>query len=313
MNPTPTPSTVTDIHMQAAPKVLACVDQSPHAQAVTAAAAWAAQRLNAPLELLHVIDHHPETATTADHSGSLSANAQDTLLAQLASADEARSKTAREQGRVFLNQLREQALAAGAPLVDVRQRHGHLHETLHEQQTHVRLVVMGRQGSSGTPTQAAHRATAQGGAARLGRQVEQVVRALQRPLLAVPAQFEPPKQALLAFDGSAITRRGVEMLAKSPLLRGLPVHLLAVGAVQSEGARHLDWAQTTLQAAGFAVHTHVSTGEPVAAVTQALKARDIGLLVMGAYTHSPLLSLFRRSHTTELLRQTAIPALLLRS
>mgnify|MGYP006195955945 CR=1 FL=1 len=46
-------------------KVLACVDQSAFADHVTDYAAWAAQRLGAPLELLHVIDR-----LTPDDSGS---------------------------------------------------------------------------------------------------------------------------------------------------------------------------------------------------------------------------------------------------
>ena len=36
-------------------KVLACVDQSRFADAVTDYAAWASQRINAPLELLFAI------------------------------------------------------------------------------------------------------------------------------------------------------------------------------------------------------------------------------------------------------------------
>lgn len=41
-------------------KVLACVDQSRYAVHVADCAAWAARRIDAPLELLHVIDSHPE-------------------------------------------------------------------------------------------------------------------------------------------------------------------------------------------------------------------------------------------------------------
>lgn len=41
-------------------KVLACVDQSRFADVVTDYAVWAAQRMHAPLELLHIIDQHPE-------------------------------------------------------------------------------------------------------------------------------------------------------------------------------------------------------------------------------------------------------------
>ena len=41
-------------------KVMACVDQSRFADYVADYAAWAARRMEAPLEFLHVIDRHPE-------------------------------------------------------------------------------------------------------------------------------------------------------------------------------------------------------------------------------------------------------------
>ena len=79
-------------------KILACVDQSRFASHVTDYAAWAARRLNAPLELLHVINRHPETATHIDHSGAIGFDAQENLLTELTDKDSARSKSAREQG-----------------------------------------------------------------------------------------------------------------------------------------------------------------------------------------------------------------------
>ena len=127
-------------------KVLACVDQSPYADHVTDYAAWAARRMDAPLELLHVIDRHPEIGNSDDHSGALTPNAQEHLLDQLSSDDAVRTKAAREQGRIFLNRLRERALVADVVQVDVRQRHGHLDETLQDQQSGVRLFVLGRRG-----------------------------------------------------------------------------------------------------------------------------------------------------------------------
>ncbi|MEE3109976.1 MAG: universal stress protein, partial [Pseudomonadota bacterium] len=57
-------------------KVLACVDQSHFADFVVDYSVWAAQRLAAPLELLHVLERHPEIAAHADHSGTLGLDAQ---------------------------------------------------------------------------------------------------------------------------------------------------------------------------------------------------------------------------------------------
>ena len=82
-------------------KVLACVDKSDYAAHVADYAAWAAARLSAPIELLHVIDRHPEIAADVDRSGSIGVDAQENLLERLSQEEGERSKVIREQGRVF--------------------------------------------------------------------------------------------------------------------------------------------------------------------------------------------------------------------
>ncbi|HAG75717.1 MAG TPA: universal stress protein, partial [Thauera sp.] len=133
-------------------KVLACVDQSHFADTVADYAAWAARRMDAPLELLHVIDRHLEQGSGDDHSGAIGFNAQEHLLHSLSDKDAALARSKREQGRIFLNHLRERALAAGAPSADMRQRHGALDDTLAEQEDNVRLFVFGRRGASAAKT-----------------------------------------------------------------------------------------------------------------------------------------------------------------
>ena len=117
----------------------------------------------------------------------------------------------------------------------MRQRHGHLDETLRDWEPGVRLFVLGRHGQSGTA-----------GGQDLGSNVERVVRVLQRPVLTVTEGFKPPQRVLIAFDGSALTRRGVQMVADSPLLRGLPITLLMAGKLRQDGPREISWAAETL-------------------------------------------------------------------
>lgn len=198
--------------------------------------------------------------------------------------------------------MRERALATGASPVDTRQRHDDLEETLTEQQDGVRLFVLGRRGaSSGTPQR------------DLGRHVEWTVRSLQRPILAVTGRFKAPERVLIAFDGSAITRKGVQMVAASPLFKGLPVRLVMSGKPLGDGAKQLEWARQTLEQAGFSVQADIEPGDPQTVVGQAILRHGIDLLIMGAYTHSPLRKLFLGSKTTDLLRAAQVPTLLLRS
>lgn len=282
-------------------KVLACVDHSRFANAITDYASWAAQRMAAPLELLHVLSRHPERSQSEDYSGTLGINAQEQLLNALSAQDEQCTKTAREQGRLFLNALRERALAKGVTSVDVRQRHGELKETLAEQEAQVRLIVLGRRGET---TETTHR--------HLGQNVERIVRALHNPLLSVKAAFQEPKRVMIAFDGSALTRRGVEQVANSPLFKGLPIHVLMSGKAQPDAEQQLEWAVTTLHTAGFNTSSALIPGIAEEVIAQNLHDKAIDLLVMGAYSHSPWRNLFFGSKTSELMRTSSLPILLLR-
>ncbi|MDO8320490.1 universal stress protein [Rhodoferax sp.] len=282
-------------------KVLACVDQSHFADYVADYAAWAARLMDAPLEFLHVIDRHPEQGSGADHSGAIGFDAQENLLTKLSAEDGARTKNAREQGRIFLNRLRERAIAAGAALVDVRQRHGELEATLAELEQGVHLLVLGRRGEAAESTQR-----------DLGRNVERVVRTLHKPILTVTAGFKAPQRVMIAFDGSIVTRRGVAMVAASPLFRGLPITLLMSGNESQDAPKQLEWARTTLETAGFEVTALLTPGDAERVIARTVKEQSIDMLVMGAFSHSPLRSLLFGSKTTDLLRSSTIPTLLLR-
>jgi len=287
--------------MKSENKVLACVDQSRFADFVADYAVWAASRMDAPLEFLHVIDRHPEVGTSQDHSGAIGIDTQEHLLEQIAEEERARIRAEREQGRAFLNRLRERALAAGAEAVDMRQRHGELVATLVEQEQDVRLIVLGRRGAS-----------AETSGRDIGRHVEQTVRALHKPILAVTDVFKPPQRVLLALDGSGVTRRGVDLVADSPLFSGLQVHLLMSGKASADAEKKLQEARATLQSRGRDVVAAYLPGDAEAVIAQNVREHSIDLLIMGAYSHSPLRALLLGSKTNDLLRSSTIPTLLLR-
>jgi len=287
--------------MQDEQKILACVDQSHFADMVTDTAAWAARRLHAPLELLHILDRGARVVSGSDHSGAIGVNAQQALLEELSEEDEARSKAAREAGRVFLNRLRERAISRGVDGPDVRLRYGDLEETLADAQDAVQLFVLGRRGESAETTQR-----------DLGRNVERMVRALDKPILAVTDDFIEPERVMIAFDGGAMTRRGVEMLARTPLFRDLPVDVVMSGKPRRDAEKQLDWARQTLAAADYDVKTALIPGDTERVIAQYIHDQGIDMLLMGAYGHSPLRSLLFGSKTTDLLRSAKVPTLLLR-
>ncbi len=282
-------------------RVLAAIDHSSFSAGVSELAGWAGVRLGAPVELLHVLDRHPETARGVDLTGTIGLGAREDLLQELAALDEQHSRLAQQRAVHLLEGARQRAAAAGATQVETRMRHGALVETLTELETDVRLFVIGRRGT--------HADRARG---HLGSNLERVVRAVHRPVLVSPESFEPPRNVLIAFDGQPTARKAVEMVAQSPLFHGLPLHLVMAGTESSEHQAQLADARNRLTAAGFSVHASIRPGRPETVLGEYVKSEGISLLVMGAYGHSQIRQLLVGSTTTTLLRTCEVPVLLLR-
>ena len=282
--------------MKTSKKILACVDQSPYADYVADYAAWAAATFSLPLELLHIIDRHQESATSDDHSGAIGFDAQATLLNRLAEEEGERFRETREQGRVFLNGLKLRCEQQESISVDVRQRYGQLLETLDERQDDVALYVLGRRGKSAAHTQR-----------DLGRHVESISRKIRRPILTVAQEFSTPRSLLVAYDGKRMTRNCVSLIAGNPALSDLPVHVVMSGKQNNEAEKQLAWARSTLEQGGFEVETAYLPGDPEQKIPQAITDREVDLLVVGAYSRSPLKNLFLGSKTNDLLRASRVP------
>lgn len=282
-------------------KVLACIDGSVYTQSICDHAIWAALRLGAPLEFLHVLDRHPETAPTRDLSGNIGLGSQSSLLSELTELDEQRSKLAQQRGREILHHAARQASAQGVATVEQRLRHGALVDTLGELENDVRLFVLGKRGEH-----------ADFAKLHLGSELERAVRAVHRPLLVASRQFRPIRQFLIAFDGSETTRKGIDMLCASPLFKKLPCHVVMASADSGDARAQVQWAHQKLQSVGFDVHSSLRPGNAETVIAEYVTANAIDLLVMGAYGHSRIRQLIVGSTTTAMIRTCLIPVLLLR-
>jgi len=281
--------------------VVACIDGSSTSPAVCAYAVWASKRLNAPLKLLHVLDK-AEAPVQTNLSGNIGLGSREALLKELTELDEQRGKLLIEHGRHMLEAAKAQALAKGIEHPICQQRRGDLVDTLRELEAEIRLLVMGKQGEDGDSL-----------GDHIGNNLERVVRTMHRPILVSPHDFVEPKSFMIAFDGSPTTRKGIEMVAGSPLFAGLPCHLIMVGNSSAEMQEHLRWASTMLESAGFEVVTQIIAGEVKHVLCDYRDAHDIGMVVMGAYGHSKIRQFLIGSTTTKMIRHTSkVPLLLLR-
>lgn len=279
---------------------IGCIDHSQAAIAVCDYAIWSSQRLNAPLKFLHVLDHQQYPAPV-DFSGNIGLGSRENLLEALAELDEVRGKLGREHGQHLLDAAKQRARDAGIEKPHCCQRHGDLTETVKELEDKTRLLIMGRQGESSETVES-----------HVGSHIENVVRTLSRPILVTPRQFINPERFLIAYDGSTTSRKCVEMIASSPLLKGLQCHLLMASHKTEEAIEHVSWAEKQLSSAGFDVISSITPGDVENIILDYCAKQDMHLLAMGAYGHSRIRQFLVGSTTTNILAKATIPLLLLR-
>lgn len=280
--------------------VIACIDGSSAMPAVVESAAWASSRLAAPLTLLHVIEEGHASARQ-DMTGNIGLGSREKLLEELAELDAKKGKLLLEHGHQLLDEAKRQVLQK-SQLTDVamRQRHGELIESLLAVEHETRLLVMGTHGED------------HGDGSHIGSQLETVLRRVHKPILLTPDTFTAPQSVMLAYDGSASTKKGIELLAKSPLFSGLPVHVVMVGAESDTNKATLEWARDALQQGGHNVETAIVAGDVEPALHQYQNQNDIGMMVMGAYGHSKIRQFLVGSTTTAMIEASKTPLLILR-
>jgi nucleotide-binding universal stress UspA family protein len=283
--------------------LIACTDGSLYSASIYQNSAWAASRLGASVHVLHVIEHH-ESREKVDLSGSIGFDANAELLEELTRLDESHARVARLRGKAILDDAVKQIGIADMGFtraVTATQRHGSLVETLDEFEKNAMLVVIGKRGE--------HADFAKG---HLGSNLERVVRSAQVPVLVAAREFKPVSRFLIAFDGGVSALKAVHHVATQPLLRGLECHIVAVGKSGAAVGRDLEDAALSLRGAGFTVAADLVAGDPDEVIASQVIQRNIDLLVMGAYGHSPIRQFILGSTTTSLIRTCQVPLLLFR-
>ncbi|TNC59443.1 universal stress protein [Rubellimicrobium roseum] len=280
-------------------KILALVDGSIYSESVCHHAAWAAARLNAGVDLLHVLGRRE--VPTGDLSAALRLGARTALLEDLAQLDAQRAKLAQAKGRAILEDAKTILEKDGIRPVTARLRQGDLLEAVAVLEPEVRAIVIGKRGEA-----------ADFAAGHVGSNLERVVRSVHVPVLVACRAFRPIARVIVAFDASQSARRAIERMAGSPVFQGLSVTMVHAGESSRELLARMDEARATLEAAGLSVASEVVSGDPEVALRRKVETEGFDLLVMGAYGHSRIRNLIIGSTTTAMIQACRIPVLLYR-
>jgi len=281
-------------------EILALVDGSIYSESVCHHAAWVAQRLGAPVEVMHVLGRR-EAPEKADLSGALQLGARTAILNELAELDAQRAKLALARGHAILDDARTILEADGAGPVTVRLRRGDLLEAVAEAEPGLRAIVIGKRGEA-----------ADFAKGHLGSNLERVARAATAPVLVAARAFRPITKALVAWDASPSAGAAIARMATSPVFAGLEIALLHAGEQSAAMAAKMEEAADRLRASGREVATGFAPGEPETVLERKVAEGGFDLLVMGAYGHGRIRNLIIGSTTTAMIRACKVSVLLFR-
>jgi nucleotide-binding universal stress UspA family protein len=281
-------------------KIVALVDGSLYSASVCDHAAWIAGRTGASVELIHVLGRR-EASDTHDHSGAIRLGARTALLEELAALDAQRAKLISHRGRAILEDAQALLEKAGVTDVTTRLRHGDLVEAVADVETDAQMILIGKRGEA-----------ADFAKGHLGSNLERIIRASHKPVFVASRAFKPISKVLVAYDGGPSAKKSVDHIARSPLLRGLVVTLVTVGAATPEVTKGLADASAMLKAEGIETDTSILPGQPETALANLVEESPFDMLVMGAYGHSRIRSLIIGSTTTAMIRACKVPIVLMR-
>ena len=283
-------------------QVLACIDGSALTESVCDYAAWISQKVEAPLKLLHTINHHHETSVTSDFSGNIGLGAQEHLLEEITNLEQQQSKLKLQRGKLMLQAAKDYIEKKGISNATTTKRHGDLIEAVIDLEDSIRVLVLGLRGQ-------VHESQEN----KIGAKLEAVIRSLHRPIFIVNGNFKTPERIMIAYDGSPASDKAVDMVASSPLYKGQICHLVCVNNNENTAAKLLEQATNKLKEAdNIEVISAKLTGKAEHELCAYQEKYDIDLTVMGAFSHSRLHDMLLGSFTHKMLVNTNKPLLLLR-
>ncbi|NSX56851.1 universal stress protein [Parasulfitobacter algicola] len=279
-------------------KIVAFVDGSIYSQSVCDHAAWAAKRMSADVDVIHVLGRRE--AGPQDLSGNIGLGARTKLIEDLAKLDEERAILAQKRGRAILEDA-EEIISKQGITVTTKLRNGDLLEELQGLTHDANLAIIGKRGEAADFAQM-----------HLGSNLERVVRACTIPIMVTSRAFRPIDKFLIAFDGGTSALKAVDHVVRSEIFRDLQAQIITVGDDTPETKRKIEGAAALLKGAGFAASTKIVNGQPDTVIAERIKDGDADMLVMGAYGHSRIRSLIIGSTTTQMIRSCQVPLLLFR-
>ena len=275
-------------------RVIACIDSSPCIHAIAKAAAWVAHATGRELVLLHIVDYYPASHHLGEMSGVIGFESNAMLLKELADIEQKQSQLALQLSNELIQHMTEVLLQKYELQATRLQEKGDFLEQTLQLLKPDDVVILGRVGDH-----AAERNKP------IGSNVENLIRGANCTVMTVGQDFKIPTRFLFAYEYSPNCQSMLQRICQSDLLKPLQCHLVYVGHLNDI----LEQPAQQLRDAGFKVETAYRYGDVAECILSYQQEHHLGLLVMGAFSHSKIHQLFLGSVATSIFRKTDVPLL----
>ena len=284
-------------------KILLCTDGSAYSQISYEYAAWLAQRLEVIIEVLYVTDKRGEQAAqTADFSGSIGIDSYQQLLQKLVEVEAAKAKINHQRAKIILQEAKQFLSDRQVDKIELTHETGFLVDLFHELEQDSDLIILGKRGENANFADE-----------HLGANMERIVRSSHKPCLVTPREFKPVNRVLVAYDGGESCQKAIQYVTQSAAFKDLELHIVTVDTGNTEKARQrLESARKIIATSHLNPVMQLLSGDAEAEIEQYIAAKNIDLLIMGAYGHNRIRHLIIGSTTAQMLRNSHLPVLMFR-
>ena len=271
-------------------------DGSPYGEVAGQYAFDLADRLDARLEAVHVVDSRRMEAAMPTHAAACLAWTPPGISEQLRQMLE-------ERGRAILAGIAAEGEKRGIPVVTTLE-FGVPPQVFEQIQVRTELVVLGRRGEH-----------ASSGGDFAGSTMERFVRRASRCCLVTPGKFSPVRKILAAVDGSVCASRALHEAAELANALGAPLVIVSVADRESElpdAAVTAENAHSLVRAHDCAAAAITATGAPALRILETAAATGCDLLVMGMHGHGWIYDRLIGSVAAHVVARADAPVLLVR-
>lgn len=271
-------------------------DGSPYGGVAGEYAFDLADRLDARLEAVHIVDSRRLEPVPAPHVAGGLAWTPPGIAEQL-------RKMLAERGQAILADIEEEGKRRGIPVTTTLE-FGVPPLVFEQIQVRTELVVLGRRGEH-----------AAAGGDFAGSTMERFVRRASRCCLVTPEKFAPVHKILVAMDGSACASRALHEAAELANALRAPLVILSVADRESglpDAAVTAENAHSLVRAHDCAAAAITACGAPALRIFETAASTGCDLLVLGMHGHGWIYDRLIGSVAAHVVARADAPVLLVR-